>query len=228
MNFSIIIPVYNEEENIKKLYKQIVSSIKENINYEIFFINDGSNDNTLDEIKKIKDEKLKFISNNNNMGQSLSILTGIENSTFETIVTIDGDLQNDPEDIIKLVKIFYAEKLCLIGGIRNKRKDSIFKIVASKLANRIRMILLNDDCVDTGCSLKVFKKSIFLKIPKFNGMHRFLPAIFKSFNCKIKFINVNHRPRMHGKSKYGNLLRLFQGIRDIFKVLQIIKKIKSQ
>ena len=136
MNFSIIIPVYNEEENIKKLYKQIVSSIKENINYEIFFINDGSNDNTLDEIKKIKDEKLKFISNNNNIGQSLSILTGIENSTFETIVTIDGDLQNDPEDIIKLVKIFYAEKLCLIGGIRNKRKDSIFKIVASKLANR--------------------------------------------------------------------------------------------
>ncbi len=185
-------------------------------------------DNSLNEIKKLNNNYVKCVNNNKNLGQSFSIIKGIELSSYDTIVTLDGDLQNDPKDIMSLVNTFFNEKMCLVGGIRNKRKDSFFKIFASKFANKIRMIILNDNCNDTGCSLKVFSKSIFLKIPKFNGIHRFLPALFKSFNCKIKFINVSHRPRIHGSSKYGNILRLFQGIRDIFKVMLIIRKIKAR
>lgn len=226
MNFSIIIPVYNEQKNISKLFNEITNSIDKNLNYEVLFINDASNDETLTEIKKISSKNISYINNETNLGQSLSIYKGVENSKYDTIVTIDGDLQNDPVDIMRLVNIYYEENLCLVAGIRNKRQDSLVKIIASKLANRFRMIILNDNCIDTGCSLKVFSKSKFLKIPKFNGLHRFLPALFKSFDCKIKFINVNHRARIYGNSKYGNLLRLFQGFRDIYKVIKIINRIK--
>ena len=231
-NFSIIIPVYNEAENIENLINEINFHIKEKkYIFEIIIIDDNSNDNTsniLDIIKKNNNNKVSILKNKKNMGQSYSIRKGIENSTNNTVVTIDGDGQNNPKDITKLIEIYFSNKeIKLLGGIRKKRKDTIIKIIASKIANYIRNVILKDDCPDTGCSLKVFNKEIFLSFPFFTGLHRFLPALFKSYGYKTYFIPVDHRKRTGGISSYGIFDRLIRGIIDIIKVLKIIRSIKK-
>ena len=165
--FSIIIPVYNEADNIISLYEEIVNSIPSNINYEIIFVDDASTDNTNSLLTKLLDDKLVTTFNHKkNLGQSFSIISGIKNASYEIIVTIDGDGQNVPSDIIRLLKAYTLSKdIYLVGGIRIQRKDSLVKILASKIANKIRSLLLNDDCLDTGCGLKVFSRKVFMKLP---------------------------------------------------------------
>ena len=226
--FSIVIPVFNEEKNIEPLLSEILFNLEtfEN-NFEIIIINDASNDSTPLAINKIKSKKIRILNNNINRGQSYSIHKGVLNSLNNIIVTIDGDGQNDPQDILKLLKVFLSDdKIELVSGIRIKRKDKFIKIVSSKLANYFRSKILNDDCSDTGCSLKVFNRNIFLKFPYFNGIHRFLPALFKGYGHKTIFINVNHRKRKYGFSKYGTMNRLFKGVRDIIRVKRILKNKK--
>ena len=163
------------------------------------------------------------------MGQSFSLFRGVKESKYSVIVSIDGDGQNNPIDIVKLLTLYNSsENLKLVGGIRQKRKDSIIKIISSKIANNVRSFILNDECPDTGCSLKVFDKQVFLSFPFFSGIHRFLPALFKSFGYNTEFINVDHRKRSAGKSKYGIFDRLLKGIIDIFKVIIIINNIKKK
>ncbi len=226
--FSIVIPIYNEEENINILYNEIKKELLNFTEYEIIFINDGSTDgskNILKSLEKYKDTKI--VQHQLNLGQSQSLLSGISSSKYETIVTLDGDGQNDPKDIIKLIKLFFSDKnLELVGGLRLRRKDSLVKVISSQIANFVRSRLLKDNCLDTGCGLKVFNKKIFLLFPFFDGIHRFLPALFNGFGYKTKFIEVNHRKRMRGISKYGTLKRLLFGIKDIIRVKKIIKKKK--
>tara|TARA_Y100001970_G_C14169679_1_gene823411 strand:- start:955 stop:1671 length:717 start_codon:yes stop_codon:yes gene_type:complete len=235
-NFSIVIPIYNEGLNIHDLLDGILNSLsKHDYTYEIIFVDDGSQDNTKDIFsskklftKLIKEQKIKLIENNKNLGQSFSITKGIKNCKYNTIVTLDGDGQNDPKDIPKLIDIFFSKKsYSLIGGIRKKRNDNYIKIFSSKIANKVRRFILNDDCEDTGCSLKVFDKNIFIKFPYFNGIHRFLPALFKGYGKKTFFIDVNHKARLKGQSKYGTIGRLFRGIRDIIRVVIIINNLKK-
>jgi len=231
-NFSIIIPVFNEEKNIVDLIDEINLSLNDYYKlFEIIIVNDCSTDDTY-KLLNLKTKKpnnnIKIINNEKNLGQSYSISNGIKNSNYEIIVTIDGDGQNDPKDILKLLKYYISHKdLFLVGGIRKKRKDKIIKILSSKLANFVRKNILNDKCDDTGCSLKVFDKSCFLKFPFFDGMHRFLPALFSGFSKKTFFISVNHRHRIHGKSNYGTFERLYKGIFDLYKVAKIIRKLKK-
>ena len=225
-SFSIIIPIYNERENIFKL----IDEVKKFLNnkkylFEIIIVNDFSNDlskSDLDNLNKIN--KVKLINNSKNLGQSLSIHKGIMRSKYSTIVTLDGDGQNNPKDILKLLEIYNLNNYKLVGGIRNKRKDNIIKILSSKIANFIRSLILNDNCKDTGCSLKVFDKEVFLEFPIFDGIHRFLPALFKGYGNKTFFVSVDHRARMYGLSKYGTLDRLIKGVKDIIKVKKIIIK----
>ncbi len=223
-NFSIIIPVYNEALNIVPLLKLINEYLK-NYQKEIIVVNDCSTDKTFHELNNLQKNFLfKIISHQKNLGQSYAIRTGVLNSNFKTIVTIDGDGQNDPKDIEKLVNLYFNyEDIKLVAGIRFNRKDNIVKIVSSKIANKIRMVILKDNCPDTGCSLKVFDKEIFLSFPFFNGIHRFLPALFIGYGFKTEYLNVSHNPRKYGKSKYGTIDRMLRGIRDIFKVKNIIK-----
>ena len=230
-NFSIVIPVFNEELNIDLLAEEIFSNLEIYNNlYEIIFVNDGSTDQTILRIKYLKEKFpniIRFIDNKKNIGQSLSLIEGIRFSKFKTIVTIDGDGQNNPKDIpILLKKYFSDENLFLVGGIRHIRKDSFVKIISSKLANFVRSHLLKDNCPDTGCSLKVFDKDVFLKFSIFNGIHRFLPALFSGYGVKTFFIKVDHRHRIHGYSKYGTFDRLFRGLRDLIRVAKIIKEFK--
>ena len=169
-------------------------------------------------------QELSFILIKNNLGQSYSIQKGINNSVNDIIVTIDGDGQNDPKDIIKLYDIYMAkENLKLVGGIRKKRKDKFIKKISSKIANFIRSRVLNDNCKDTGCSLKIFSKKIFIQFEYFDGIHRFLPALFNGYGYDNIYIDVNHRKRIKGYSKYGIWDRLFKGIKDLIKVREMIK-----
>jgi len=164
-NFSIIIPIFNEEENIENLIFEIINNItkEEKINFEIIVVNDSSTDKSLEILEEIsKKIEIIVVNNDKNVGQSYSILNGVLSSKFDTIVTLDGDGQNDPKDIYKLVKIYSSSKdIKLIGGIRTKRKDNIIKILSSKIANYVRNLILNDDCTDTGCGIKVFDKIFF-------------------------------------------------------------------
>ena len=230
-SFSIVVPVFNEGQNIMLLYNEINESLK-NYSYEIIFVNDASTDDSNYYFEKIKiDDKVKIINKEFNSGQSSCLLTGIKKAKNNIIVTLDGDCQNDPHDIVKLLEIYHTKisaNFHLIGGIRKVRKDNVIKIISSFLANKIRSFILKDNCEDTGCGLKVFTKNIFLRIPYFNSMHRFLPALFQGLGCKTFFVNVNHRNRIYGHSKYGTVKRLFFGVIDIFKVLRIIKYLKSK
>ena len=229
-NFSIVIPLYNESTNIEKLVPEIFNSLTKYQKYELILINDGSNDNTLEVIAKIKKNySLLLINNETNKGQSFSIWTGIKKSNYNTIVTLDGDGQNNPNDIPKLLDEYFSKKLySLIGGIRKNRKDNFLKLISSKIANQIRSFILKDNCVDTGCSLKVFDKEIFLSFPFFDGIHRFLPALYKGFGKNTLFIDVDHRPRISGISKYGTFDRLYKGILDIIRVKKIIRNNKTK
>ena len=231
-NFSIVIPIYNEEKNIFNLTKEIFYHLeKYKDKFEVIIVNDSSTDESIkviSELKNIYPRYIRLINNNFNFGQSYSISKGIKSSSFDTIVTLDGDGQNNPKDIITLVnKYFENKEIFLIGGIRKNRKDNLIKIISSRVANFIRRIILNDNCIDTGCSLKIFDKKIFISFPMFDGIHRFLPALFKGYEKKTIFIDVDHRPRVHGYSKYGTFKRLFKGIRDLIIVAKIIKKFKS-
>ena len=224
--FSIVIPIFNEAQNIEPLLEEIHNSLKINKyrEFELILVNDSSVDNSIKIINRLKAKfRLILINNRKNKGQSYSISQGINKSKYKTIVTLDGDGQNNPADIpLLLDKYFSDTEIYLLGGIRQRRKDNFIKIISSILANKIRSYILADGCKDTGCSLKVFDRDTFLKFPFFNGIHRFLPALFKGYGYKTDFINVSHRPRIKGKSKYGTLDRLFSGIVDMIKVKKII------
>ena len=226
--FSIVIPVFNEEDNLVTLIKEIKSSLINYKEYELIFVNDCSTDKTINILEQEKKNfKFKIINNKINLGQSHSILTGIKNSNYNIIVTLDGDGQNNPKDIPMLIDFYNkTNDASLVGGIRYKRKDSFIKIISSRVANFVRSNFLNDGCKDTGCSLKVFDKNIFLNFEYFDGIHRFIPALFRGFGYKTYFLNVDHRERKFGSSKYGTFFRLVNGLRDMIRVKKMISKNK--
>lgn len=227
--FSLVIPIFNEGENIEKLLVEIFSHLNSYSSFELILVNDASTDNTLRIASSLQKKfNFKILNNKKNYGQSFSITRGIKESTYEIIVTLDGDGQNNPKDIPKLLNHYITnQNLSLVAGIRIKRSDSLIKIISSKLANKIRSQILKDECSDTGCSLKVFDKKIFLSFPYFNGIHRFLPALFKGSGCNNFYIEVDHRPREKGSSKYGTFDRLYKGIFDIIRVMKIIKNLNK-
>ena len=228
-NFTLIIPIYNEEKNIYTLYEEIINSEAKKYISKIIFVDDASEDKSLKVLNEISknNQLVKIIKNEQNLGQSRSIYSAILEANTKYVLTIDGDGQNDPKDISKLIKCYLNNRSYnLIAGIRHNRKDNFIKKITSKIANLIRKFYLNDDCIDTGCALKLFEREVIINFPFFNGIHRFLPAIYKGLNKNCCFINVNHRYRKFGKSKYGTVSRLVFGIRDMIKVKKLIKKNK--
>ena len=227
--FSVVIPIFNEDKNIEFLFEEIIDNLKEYSSFQIVVVNDCSTDHTISVLNNYSNSKhFTILHNKKNMGQSYSIKHGINNSLYENIITIDGDGQNDPSDFSKLIKLYCSDnKIKMVAGIRTNRKDSYLKIISSKIANYIRNIVLKDGCQDTGCSLKIFEKKIFQKLPFFDGIHRFLPALFIGYNYKVYYVNVNHRKRKFGNTNYGTFDRLLRGIRDMNKVKKIIKNINA-
>ena len=208
MKFSIVIPLFNEAENVLKLNSEIIevlSGLKSTINeFEIIYVDDSSTDNTLKILNEINNNiSTKIIKNNSNLAQSKSILNGIEVSSFNNIILLDGDLQNDPKDIIKMINVYNENENILVHGFRKNRNDPYFtKILPSKIANFIVRKFTNSKILDHGCSLKIFDKNIIDTNQFFGDFHRLFAAQINQ-DIKVIEIEVNHRPRTKGKSKYG-------------------------
>ena len=230
LDLSVVVPVYNERDNIIPLVDEIVTALTDFVNFEIIYVNDGSTDNTLQVLmnKQKSCPQLRVIKHAQSCGQSYAVRTGVKHATAPWIATLDGDGQNVPADIPNLYKKAMDAKaednIWLIAGWRKKRNDSWLKLKSSKYANAIRSWLLKDKTPDTGCGLKVFRRDIFIDLPSFNHMHRYLPALYQRAGGNIENIEVAHRPREMGVSKYGFWNRAIVGISDLFGVSWLIRR----
>lgn len=223
LKYSVVIPLKNEEENVIGLVNEL-EPVMMGLNqpWELICIDDGSTDQTLNVLKSLNKDYLKTLVFNKNYGQSSAFDAGFKAAKGEFVITLDGDRQNDPADIPKMVeKMDVADLVC---GHRVNRKDPLTKKITSRIANAIRGGLCDDQVQDTGCSLKVYRTSCLRKIKMFNGMHRFLPALFKIEGFKIAEVPVNHRERTHGTTKYNFLNRSFNTISDMLAVRWMKKR----
>ncbi len=228
MQYSIVIPVYNEAENIKPLLEEIEWVMNAYPNeWEVIFVDDGSKDTSqhiLQQLILLKPH-VRCIAFKKNYGQTSALAAGIRAAKGSWVISLDGDGQNDPRDIPLLIDICTKEQgVDLVSGIRQKRKDTWYKRLISKLANTFRQKVLKDKTQDTGCSLKIYRASCFTKIPLFRGMHRFLPALFQIEGFTTKEIVVHHRERKRGKSKYHLFNRGLSLLFDLFAVAWMRKR----
>ena len=220
--FSVIVPVMNEAGNILPLAQAVdtVMALPEvaNGDYELIFIDDASRDTTVAEIlqAKARNPKVRLLRYPENRGQSRAMRIGIEAARARWIVTLDGDMQNPPSEIARLVAALPDRNTdMLVGGIRQKRQDTASKRYASRAANKIRQWALKDDCPDTGCALRLFPRDAYLQLPFFNHMHRYFPVLFKMIGLPMAFVPVSHSARGAGVSKYTNWQRALVGIVDL-------------
>jgi dolichol-phosphate mannosyltransferase len=224
---SVVVPVRNEEGNLSNLIAEIDASLK-HLKHEIIYVDDGSTDATYSQLKALQAQfkQLKIVRHVQSCGQSTAVRTGVTFAQYDWVATLDGDGQNDPADIPKLLAAV-AEGVDLVGGNRRaSRRDTWVKRRSSVIANTVRSKMLRDDTPDTGCGLKLFKRAAFLDLPYFDHMHRFLPALIKRRGGKIVSVPVSHRNREHGKSNYGTLDRLMVGIVDLFGVAWLQRRAK--
>ena len=219
---SVVVPVYNEEGAAPALAREIAAAFKGR-SFEIVFVDDASKDGTRKALVGLKNEipELKVFAHTKNSGQSRAVRSGVLKARGEIIVTLDGDGQNDPADGPKLVDILKAgsPELALVGGERTKRQDSAAKKIASRWANGIRKSLLKDNANDTGCGLKVFRREAFLRLPYFDHIHRYLPALMIREGYENRYLDVDHRHRETGRSKYTNWGRLRASFSDLLGVM---------
>ena len=225
MKYSVLIPLKNEEGNIKELIGElepVMQSLQEP--WELICIDDGSTDQTLPILENLAKEKsyLRTLVFTNNFGQSSAFDAGFKEARGDYVITLDGDRQNDPADIPKLIEI--SQNFDLVCGIRRKRKDSWLKKIISFCANQIRSRVCQDGISDTGCSLKLYRREPLQKIKMYHGMHRFLPALFQLEGFRVGEILVNHRERVKGKTKYNFLNRSFNTIADMMAVRWMRKR----
>ena len=224
---SVVVPVRNEEGNVASLIGEISAALKD-IQYEIIYVDDGSTDNTYSQLKSQQAQfpQLKIVGHAQSCGQSTAVRTGVKAAQYAWVATLDGDGQNDPADIPKLMAAI-VEGIDLVGGNRRaSRRDTWVKRLSSVIANTVRSKMLRDDTPDTGCGLKLFRRDAFLDLPYFDHMHRFLPALIKRRGGKIISVPVAHRNREHGKSNYGTIDRLMVGIVDLFGVAWLQRRAK--
>lgn len=230
LTYSVVIPCFNEGDNIATLVAEVATAARARTDYEIVMVDDASSDHTLATLRELKSRypMLRVVRHALNRGQSAALCTGVAAARGHWIATLDGDGQNDPADIPALLaaaqKLAPADADLIVCGHRTRRRDTFVRRLSSRVANRVRARALGDDTPDTGCGLKVFKRETFMKLPHFNHMHRFLPALVQRAGGRSLSVPVNHRPRLHGVSKYGIGNRLWVGIVDLFGVSWLISR----
>ena len=216
LKYSIIVPIYNEKDSIVKLHKGLKNTLDTlNKSYEIIFIDDGSNDSSFELMKKL--DPLKIIRFRKNFGQTAAIDAGIKEARGDMIITLDGDGQNPPEEIPKLIKKLEKENYDIVSGWRYKRKDPFAKKFLSKGADFLRGFLVKDNIHDSGCTLKAYRRECFENLTLYGEMHRFIPAILRWQGFRIGEVRVEHKSRTSGKSKYG-WKRIIKGFIDMWSV----------
>ncbi len=221
-DISIVVPVHDEAGAAGPLAREIAAAFTGR-SHEIIFVDDASRDSTLAELRALTAElpTLRVLGHQTNAGQSRAVRTGVLAARGQIVVTLDGDGQNPPADAPKLVDALLAAppQVALVGGVRQKRQDSEAKLWASRWANRIRKRLLGDDADDTGCGLKAFRRDVFLRLPYFDHIHRYLPALVIREGYENRYLPVGHRHRDTGRSKYTNWGRLRASVSDILGVM---------
>ncbi len=227
---SIVVPVRNEAENISPLVAEIAAALDGRWNYEIIYVNDGSTDATADRLAAVKKQRgnLREIRHAISAGQSAAVRSGVRAARGAIVATLDGDGQNNPAFLPDLIAAIErgGDRVGLAAGQRVGRKDTGFKKIQSRIANRVRSAILQDGTRDTGCGLKAFRREVFLMMPYFDGLHRFLPALMRREGYEIAYVDVIDRPRHSGVSNYGFFDRLWIGIMDLAGVWWLIRRKK--
>lgn len=231
MRVSVVIPAFNEAGNIGRLVEETYVTVPPDLIAEVIVVDDASADATGAEIKQLLAQgtlpSLRYLRHSMCSGQSAALRTGVLAATSPVIATMDGDGQNDPRDIPRLLERLAppgGKGAALVGGIRINRQAEGSKRLASRFANWLRDRVLKDDCPDTGCGIKVYWREAFLRLPYFSGMHRYLPALFLTYGHETAYLPVNDRPRLAGVSKYTNLGRALIGIYDLIGVSWLRKR----
>lgn len=218
---SLVIPVYNERENLPPLLAEIAGALGgAGRSYEVVAVDDGSTDGSLDTLKQLKGEhpELHIVAFERNAGQTAAFAAGFRAARGRFVVTLDADLQNDPADVPRVVDALERSGATAVAGYRAARHDSTWKLVQSRIANRVRNWLNGETIRDTGCSLKAFRADAVRALPMFSGMHRFLPTLIKMHGGTVEEVPVGHRPRRFGVTKYGMWNRVFRSLADAFAV----------
>ena len=227
---SVVVPVRNEADNVAPLVDEIAAALTGRWSFEVVYVNDGSRDGTEDVLKTLRTERnwLRQIKHAESCGQSAAVRTGVVAARAPVVATIDGDGQNDPSFIPALLRALEAgaPRIGLVAGQRVGRRATAFKRFQSRVANKVRSIVLRDGTRDTGCGLKAFRRDVFLALPYFDGLHRFLPALVRREGYEIGYVDVVDRPRRHGVSNYGLWDRLWVGILDLAGVWWLIRRRK--
>lgn len=227
---SVVVPVFNERDNVTPLVDEIVAALRGRISFEIVYVDDHSRDDSLAVLKSLQARvpELRVLHHVTQSGQSTAVRNGVKAARGAWIATLDGDGQNDPADIPKMLaaRAGALPETKLFAGWRVNRQDSGSKRWASKVANAIRSRLLRDDTPDTGCGIKLFEREAFLDLPYFDHMHRYLPALMQRAGWQVRSVPVNHRARGTGVSKYNNLNRALVGIADLRGVGWLIRRSK--
>ncbi len=228
LRLSVVATVLNEARNIRPVITEMAGALGELRPFEVIFVDDGSTDATLAELLACRDvlPELRVLSHDRRCGKSAALRTGIEAARADWIATIDGDGQDDPAEIPALLALAEGANSMapLVVGVRLKRRDRLSRRVATRLANGLRRRLLDDGCPDTGAPMKLFPREAFLRLPQFEGLHRFLPALLGTYGHPLLCKPVRHRPRLHGTSKYTNWNRALVGIRDLFGVIWLQRR----
>ena len=232
LEVSIVIPAHNEQGNIEPLIKELLEIYDQLPASEIIYIDDGSTDQTLSELRRMKRDylpALRILSNQHSVGQSTAILSGVRAANGRLIATLDADGQNPPSDIPAMVTLALTQPrdshFC-IAGHRHQRQDTPWKKFQSRIANAVRRAILRDGTPDTGCALKVIPRNTWLQLPGFDHMHRFLPALIQRIGGDVVVQKVSHRPRQHDESKYAMHDRVFAGIIDLIGMLWLGRRTK--
>ena len=224
--FSIVVPMKNEAENVAHLVAAIEEACAGR-NFEAVFVDDGSDDGTADKAESLDKDWLRIVRHPRSAGQSAAVHSGVTAARAPVVCTMDGDGQNPPAEIPRMVApLLEANPPGLVAGERQKRQDTLSKKLASRFANGLRSWLLNDGTRDTGCGLKAFRRDDFLRLPFFNHMHRYLPALFNAYGMEVRHLPVSHAGRHAGRSNYSNLQRGLVGAVDLFGVLWLIRRAK--
>jgi dolichol-phosphate mannosyltransferase len=229
---SVVVPVRDEADNIAPLVEEIHAALDGRAEFEVIYVDDGSTDATAQRLRtqQARFPRLRVIRHRRSCGQSAAILTGVSAARHPWIATLDGDCQNDPADIPVLLETVSAGRrqpgVELVTGWRMQRRDSALRRLSSRIANGVRGRVLGDRTPDTGCGLKVFSRDVFLRLPFFDHMHRFLPALFLRQGARVVSVPVRHRERRAGRSKYGVHNRLWVGLVDLVGVIWLQRRMK--
>jgi len=234
VELSVVVPVKDEVENAVPLLNEICAALRGKIPFEVLFVDDGSTDDTVKALVAARQHapELRVLRHAKNSGQSRAVRSGVIAARGRLIATLDGDGQNDPADIPSLLDVWKREEegappLGLVAGQRRKREDNLIKRISSRVGNGTRQWLLQDKTRDTGCGLKLFSREAFLALPYFDHLHRFIPALMLREGYRITHVDVHHRPRAHGVSKYGTLDRLLVSLSDLMGVRWLRRRARN-